>query len=43
MTKPVKCADECGLAAPIPQSPADDDTVVELDELLTFIRSKNCI
>ena len=36
----VKCAGERALAAPIPQPPTDDDTVVELDELFTFVGSK---
>ncbi|MCS7064515.1 MAG: hypothetical protein NZM04_10860 [Methylacidiphilales bacterium] len=36
----VKCVGECGLAASIPQPTTDDDTIVELDELFTFVGSK---
>ncbi|MCS7054971.1 MAG: hypothetical protein NZM18_02185 [Thermoflexales bacterium] len=36
----VKCAGGRALAAPIPQPPTDDDTVVKLDELFTFVGSK---
>ncbi|MDW8053714.1 MAG: helix-turn-helix domain-containing protein [Anaerolineae bacterium] len=37
----VKRAGERALAAPIPQPPTDDDTVVERDELFTFVGRKN--
>ncbi len=37
----VKRAGERALAAPIPQPPTEDDTVVERDELFTFVGRKN--